>query len=399
MSKGGLLPRRFRSVRSFVPGVELARAFYDEVVAPLLGAVPHAAALLGSGSEVLGFDTERSTDHGWGPRLQVFVAREDLDGVARLVEGRLPDEFRGWPARFGWDATPVSHHVCVAVLEDFLGQSLGFDPRAGSVSSTGWLRPSRSCSRSRAAVSSAIPRESFGRYARLSIGIPRTYGSGCSHASGAGSTKRSRSSGGRRRSGRGGLARDRGEARARSGSALLSARAPICALQQVARLRLPRARFVRGRGTAPARRARRDPVQTPGGCSRRSLRRGGRTAQRARSDHAPAAGYRSLPLASVYLDPAASSTHVWRAFATAGCAHFHSSARSTNSSIRQTCSANRPPSRRPVLSTTRTTRGLPPRSTAREEPRSCEGVSRGSHLLRQCTLSTVSPTWRRLCTI
>ena len=61
-----------------VPGLELAGAYYRDAVRPLLGGVPHSAALLGWGSEVLGFDTERSTDHGWGPRLQVFVAPDDV---------------------------------------------------------------------------------------------------------------------------------------------------------------------------------------------------------------------------------------------------------------------------------------------------------------------------------
>lgn len=49
---------------SFVPGVRLAAEYYAEVVRPLLDqAFPglrYAAALLGPGSEVLGFDTERS---------------------------------------------------------------------------------------------------------------------------------------------------------------------------------------------------------------------------------------------------------------------------------------------------------------------------------------------------
>lgn len=43
----------------FVPGLELSRSFYEEVVRPLLDdAFPglvHSAALLGPGSEVLGF--------------------------------------------------------------------------------------------------------------------------------------------------------------------------------------------------------------------------------------------------------------------------------------------------------------------------------------------------------
>jgi Domain of unknown function (DUF4037) len=113
----------------FVPGLELAGAFYDEIVGPLLDGIEHSAALLGDSSEVLGFDTERSTDHGWGPRLQVFVAEEEVERAGALVEERLPDEFRGWPTRFGWDAWPVTHHVEVTTLDGWLHEKLGFDPR------------------------------------------------------------------------------------------------------------------------------------------------------------------------------------------------------------------------------------------------------------------------------
>jgi Domain of unknown function (DUF4037) len=125
-------------VPSFTPGLELARAFYDETVAPLLGDLPHSAALLGWGSEVLGFDTERSTDHGWGPRLQVFVEAGDVARARAAVDAGLPDEFRGWPTRFGWDATPVSDHVEVVQLERWLEELLGFDPERG-VSLRDWL--------------------------------------------------------------------------------------------------------------------------------------------------------------------------------------------------------------------------------------------------------------------
>ena len=54
-------------MRDFVPGLELSRRFYVDVVAPLLERIRHSAARLGEGSEVLGFDTIRSTDHGWDP--------------------------------------------------------------------------------------------------------------------------------------------------------------------------------------------------------------------------------------------------------------------------------------------------------------------------------------------
>ena len=64
-------------------GIELARRHYLTEVAPVLAGVPHAAALLGSGSEVLGFDDEVSTDHDFGPRVQIF--RPDRDTVGRVL--------------------------------------------------------------------------------------------------------------------------------------------------------------------------------------------------------------------------------------------------------------------------------------------------------------------------
>jgi Domain of unknown function (DUF4037) len=125
-------------VPEFVPGLDLARAFYEEVVSVLVGSAAHSAALLGTGSEILGFDTERSTDHGWGPRLLLFVRRDDVERVRRSVVDGLPDEFRGWPTRFGWDERPVIEHVVVSTLDDWLEDQLGFDPRQG-VSTASWL--------------------------------------------------------------------------------------------------------------------------------------------------------------------------------------------------------------------------------------------------------------------
>lgn len=124
--------------REFVPGVELARAFYEEVVAPIVADVPHSAALLGWGSDVLGYDTVRSTDHGWGPRLQLFVGGSLREEVAATIEAGLPESFRGWPVRYGWDDVPVSHHVEVAPLAEWLERRLGIDPRGG-VAARDWL--------------------------------------------------------------------------------------------------------------------------------------------------------------------------------------------------------------------------------------------------------------------
>jgi hypothetical protein len=125
-------------VADFVPGLELSRGFYEEVVRELVGDVQHSAALLGPGSDVLGWDNVRSTDHAWGPRLQVFVDAEDVARVRQAIDTSLPDTFRGWPTRYGWDDVPVSHHVEVVPLRDWIAEHIGFDPRDG-VELAHWL--------------------------------------------------------------------------------------------------------------------------------------------------------------------------------------------------------------------------------------------------------------------
>jgi len=129
-------------VGGFVPGVRLAGEFSAEVVRPLLEAeVPglgYAAALIGAGSEVLGFDSERSTDHDWGPRLLVFLEDEEAErlGVAvhEMLGRRLPEVFGGYPVAFGVTRDPgsgIRHRVEVFGLGGWLAGQLGFDPRGG----------------------------------------------------------------------------------------------------------------------------------------------------------------------------------------------------------------------------------------------------------------------------
>jgi hypothetical protein len=129
--------------RTFLPGLELARLCYREVVAPMLAGIPHSAALLGTGSEVQGFDTARSTDHGWGPRLQVFLDGADFDTHAEELDARLdrelPAEFRGYPFRFvSPDDTPARHHVDIHNPRAFFTDQLGTDP-ANGLSTAEWL--------------------------------------------------------------------------------------------------------------------------------------------------------------------------------------------------------------------------------------------------------------------
>jgi Domain of unknown function (DUF4037) len=122
----------------FIPGLELSRRFYTEVVRGLVKP-PHAACLLGEGSEVLGYDQPRSADHAWGPRLQIFVAAPQVEAVEDAIVQALPARFQGWPVRFFKLQTgTVTHHVEVTTLENWLCAQLGFDPRL-ELTTASWL--------------------------------------------------------------------------------------------------------------------------------------------------------------------------------------------------------------------------------------------------------------------
>ena len=125
-------------MEDFVPGIEFNRGFYAEVVGPIMSAWPHSAACLGWGSHVLGYDTERSTDHGWGPRVEVFVGPGDVSAARAAVEAGLPETFASRPVRYGWDAWPERHHVYVSTLGSWLVAQLGCDPQLG-MSTLDWL--------------------------------------------------------------------------------------------------------------------------------------------------------------------------------------------------------------------------------------------------------------------
>ncbi|MFF7557020.1 DUF4037 domain-containing protein [Streptomyces olivaceus] len=140
----------------FVPGLELSRRFHLEAVRPLLEAeapgIPYSAARLGSGSEVLGFDTARSADHEWGPRLQLFLRPEDTDRgaeIRRLLAERLPKTFLGLPTHFAATADPgvrvmratdgpVHHRVEITDVAGWFTRRLGFDP-GREVAVADWL--------------------------------------------------------------------------------------------------------------------------------------------------------------------------------------------------------------------------------------------------------------------
>ena len=111
-------------------GLELARDYYADVVVGLLAArwpgLPHAAARLGSGSDVLGLDDHLSQDHDFGLRLALLVPADQVRAVDEHLERTLPESYRGWPTRFAttWDPS-IRHRVEVATAEAFCVSRLG----------------------------------------------------------------------------------------------------------------------------------------------------------------------------------------------------------------------------------------------------------------------------------
>lgn len=132
---------------TFIAGLALNRRFYEEAVRPLLAdAFPdlqYAAALVGPGSETLGFDTEMSMDHDWGLHFFIFLREEDIerrDPIANLLSQQLPPTFAGiavsLPAIPQEPRTrvvkravegPINHRIIPITLRDFVRVQLGYD--------------------------------------------------------------------------------------------------------------------------------------------------------------------------------------------------------------------------------------------------------------------------------
>lgn len=125
----------------FIPGLRLGRMLFEEagraIVESVLPRDAYAAAFIGKGSDVLGYDTERSTDHDWGPRFQVFLDPAAAESSAsRLDEGlarRLPAEFEGFAVGVPeTDESPARPHLVeITTIGSFLQRYLAVSSVAG----------------------------------------------------------------------------------------------------------------------------------------------------------------------------------------------------------------------------------------------------------------------------
>jgi hypothetical protein len=142
-------PKGLSITLPFQPGAKLCQQFYWRCVRPILDThlpgLPHAAALLDSGSEVLGFDDAMSTDHHWGPRVLLFLNQNDHRDYAPAIHDtlalELPTEFEGYPTNFtapdpednGTQLLaplaqgPVNHRVPCHTFQGFMAEYLNLD--------------------------------------------------------------------------------------------------------------------------------------------------------------------------------------------------------------------------------------------------------------------------------
>jgi hypothetical protein len=89
----------------FTPGLKISKQFYNEIIAPIMRQdfpdLVYSAALIGPGSEVLGFDTALSVDHDWRPRVYIFLSSFDFQNcgqeVEKVIRKKLPSEYMGFP--------------------------------------------------------------------------------------------------------------------------------------------------------------------------------------------------------------------------------------------------------------------------------------------------------------
>jgi hypothetical protein len=131
----------------FVHGLELNREFFRQAVRPILErefpGLDYAAALVGTGSDVLGFDDEMSTDHEWGPSLRLLLRDQDshlAGGIREALAQLLPLTFLGFPVgtvpaagepntRLMQATTerPLYHRVYVTTVRAMALKNLGYD--------------------------------------------------------------------------------------------------------------------------------------------------------------------------------------------------------------------------------------------------------------------------------
>lgn len=148
MSLSGLFPEHQRESGrmthdvDFVTGLEISRQVAELIAPGLRGFVPGiplALALFGPGSDVLGYDTARSMDHDWGPRLTIVVPETHRTEISQRIDANirtlLPESNAAFPTRFSFHADGTmyadpagnAHRLTVTSVDEIVRTSLLID--------------------------------------------------------------------------------------------------------------------------------------------------------------------------------------------------------------------------------------------------------------------------------
>ncbi|MDF1520347.1 MAG: DUF4037 domain-containing protein [Brevefilum sp.] len=130
----------------FVHGLELSEEFFLSAVQPIMKEkflqIAYAAARLDYGSDVLGFDTPMSMDHGWGPKLSLYLSQENYaayhDQLDDYFANHLPFDVLGFPTNFAEpyadggvmsykDTYPIHHMIEITTPDKWCSNYLGVD--------------------------------------------------------------------------------------------------------------------------------------------------------------------------------------------------------------------------------------------------------------------------------
>lgn len=133
-------------MNKFIPGLELSERFFLDAVKPIMKEkfpqIAYAAARLDYGSDVLGFDTPMSMDHGWGPKLSLYLSQEIYaaysDQLDDYFSNYLPFDILSFPTNFAEpyadggvisykDTYPIHHMIEITTPEKWFSEYLGVD--------------------------------------------------------------------------------------------------------------------------------------------------------------------------------------------------------------------------------------------------------------------------------
>jgi len=133
----------------FLPGIDLNRKYFQQVVKPLIDKhfpnLSYSAGIVGEGSDVMRFDTPTSMDHNWGPHVRIFLTEKDFrkkNKIDKMLRQELPYEFMGFSTNFTKpnensylvqqmkpiNKGPVNHFIQFYTIKNFFKHYLGTDP-------------------------------------------------------------------------------------------------------------------------------------------------------------------------------------------------------------------------------------------------------------------------------